>query len=281
MWFVFGNPTQNTGEFRKCFGRNKGRWKTRQVDSRDCKMPNKEELDKDVEEYGVDSDFVRVRIRGVFPRMGDEQFISTEVAENAARRKLEVPRAAPKILGVDVARFGTDQTVFARRHGRKLEPLRKFRGLDTMQVAALVVDEIRRNKVDVVLIDGVGLGAGVVDRVRQLGHDCIEVLSGKPPDKENEDVCFNKRSEMWYRMRDWLDTADIPDDAELVDDLTQIKCLYDNKHRIQMEAKKDMKRRGLSSPDCGDALGLTFAYNTPPVRTRGRAATDPEHVGDY
>lgn len=280
MWFVFGNPTQNTGRFRQCFGRLKHRWHTRQVDSRTCKMPNKVELQKEVDEYGEDSDYVRVRIRGVFPRVGDEQFISTEKAEQAAKRQVDVSLGTPKILGVDVARFGSDQTVFARRHGRKCEPLIKLRGLDTMQVAARVIEEIRANKPDVVMIDGVGLGAGVVDRVRQLGYPVIEVLSGAAPDNENKDVVYNKRAEMWYRMREWIDTADIPDDLELIEDLTNIKCMYDNKHRIQLEKKSDLKKRGLSSPDCADALALTFAYKTPPVRQHNRN-TDPDFAGDF
>ncbi len=281
MWFVFGNPTQNTGRFRQCFGRQKHRWNTRHVDSREAKMPNKDELQKDVDEYGEDSDFVRVRIRGVFPRLGDEQFISSEVVEHAQKRDLEVPLGTPKILGVDVARFGDDQTVFARRHGRKLEPLIKLRGLDTMQVAARVIEEAKKNRVDVIMIDGVGLGAGVVDRCRQLGYEVVEVLSGHAPDNENKDVVYNKRAEMWYRMRDWLDTADIPDDNELYDDLTQIKALYDSKHRIQLEKKSDLKKRGLASPDCADALALTFAFNTPPVRVIGRRDIDPEYAGDF
>ncbi len=281
MWFVFGNPTQNTGRFRQCFGRERDRWNTRNVDSRTAKMPNKEELDKEVEHWGEDSDYVRVRIRGEFPRLGEMQFISSENASEAIERDIPVPLGTPKILGVDVARYGDDMTVFARRHGRKLEPLRKYRGLDTMQVAALVVEEIRNNRPDVVMIDGVGIGAGVVDRCRQLGHDVIEVISGKPPDNENKDICYNKRAEMWYRMRDWLDNADIPNDRELEDDLTQIKYFYDDKHRIRLERKEDMKKRGVQSPDCAEAVALTFAYNTPPVRITGRGGANPVHAGDY
>ena len=280
MWFVFGNPTQNTGAFKECFGRLRGRWTTRNVDSRTCKMPDKAELQADVDEYGEDSDRVRIRIRGMFPRLGDAQFISSEVVANAIKRNATVPFGTPKIMGVDVARFGPDQTVFARRHGRKLEPLLKFRGLNTMQVAARIIEEKRKNNIDIIMIDGVGLGAGVVDRCRQLGHEVIEVLSGTFPDNENKDVVYNKRAEMWYRMRDWLDTAEIPDDAELDADLTGIRNTFDTKHRIQMEKKSDMKKRGLASPDCGDALALTFSYNTPPVR-RGGGSTDPQHAGDY
>lgn len=280
MWFVFGNPTQNTGRFKQCFGRFRNRWVTRSVDSRDCKMPNQGELEADVAEWGEDSDYVRVRIRGVFPRIGEEQFISSEVVENARKRHVDIPWGTPKILGVDVARYGPDQTVFCRRHGRKVEPLLKFRGLNTMEVAAKIIEEKERNGIDVIMIDGVGLGAGVVDRCRQLHCEVIEVLSGAAPDLENKDVCYNKRAEMWFRMRDWLETADVPDDGELEDDLTGIKNFYDMKHRIQMEKKSDMKKRGLASPDCGDAVALTFAYATPPLR-RNAGDTDPQPEPDH
>ena len=283
FWFVFGNPTQNSGRFKQCFGRFRNRWITRHVDSRDCKMPNQKELEADVEEWGEDSDYVRVRIRGVFPRMGEEQFISSEIVENAQNRTVDVPWGTPKILGVDVARYGNDMTVFVGRHGRKLGKIQKFRDLNTMEVADRVIVEKERTGVDVIMIDGIGLGAGVVDRCRQLGHDVVEVISGGKADIENEEVCYNKRAEMWYRGRDWLETADIPDDADLENDLINIKAFYDMKHRIQMEKKQDMKKRGLASPDVGDALMLTFSYNTPPVRRLGQAAAslDPVHVGDF
>lgn len=283
FWFVFGNPTQNTGRFKQCFGRFRNRWVTRHVDSRDCKMPNQDELRQDVEEWGEDSDYVRVRIRGVFPRMGEEQFISAEIVEQAQARVVDVPWGTPKVLGVDVARYGNDMTVFVGRHGRKLGKIQKFRDLNTMEVADRIIAEKQRSGIDVIMVDGIGLGAGVVDRCRQLGHDVVEVISGGSPDQENEEVCYNKRAEMWYRGRNWLETADIPDDVDLENDLIEIKAFYDNKHRIQMEKKADMKKRGLASPDVGDALMLTFAYSTPPVRRLGArsAAMDPEYMGDF
>ena len=282
FWFVFGNPTQNTGRFKQCFGRFRNRWVTRHVDARTCKMPNQDELKADVEEWGEDSDYVRVRIRGVFPRMGEEQFISGEVVEAAMARTVEVPWGTPKILGIDVARYGTDMTVFCGRHGRKLAKIQKFRDKNTMEIAALAIEEKKRSGIDVIMVDGIGLGAGVVDRIRQLGHDVVEVISGASPDIENEEVCYNKRAEMWYRMRDWLDTADIPDDPDLDSDLTEIKAFYDMKHRIQMEKKADMKKRGLASPDIGDALAMTFAFAVAPVRRQGRRGSfDPEHAGDF
>jgi hypothetical protein len=239
-------------------------------------MPNQKELQADVDEWGEDSDYVRVRIRGVF-------FISAEIVEQAQARIVDVPWGTPKVLGVDVARYGNDMTVFVGRHGRKLGKIQKFRDLNTMEVADRIIQEKQKTGIDVIMVDGIGLGAGVVDRCRQLGHDVVEVISGGKPDLENEEVVYNKRAEMWYRGREWLETADIPDDPDLENDLIEIKAFYDNKHRIQMEKKADMKKRGLASPDVGDALMLTFAYKTPPIRRLGSRAQamDPDPVPDY
>ena len=259
MWFVYGNPTKNTGKFRNCFA-NDARWMTRQIDSRTCKMTNKQEIAEQIAEYGDDSDFVRVRIKGQFPRAGSLQFISSELVDQSM--VFEVPYEAyyqlPIILSVDVARYGDDKTVICARQGRKILELRKFRELDTMQVATVVSDAIREFRPAVVFVDEVGIGAGVVDRLRMLGHEVIGVNAGAKPD---DDVTYyNKRAEMWDRMRRWLrDGADIPNDTDLRNALIGIEYGFDDKEKIRLERKKDMKDRGLDSPDEGDAIAYSFA----------------------
>jgi hypothetical protein len=120
IWGVFGNPTRNTGRFRECFGRFRHRWHLWQVGSRATKLTNKEQINQWIADYGEDSDFVRVRVRGVFPRAGDMQFISTEMAEAAMSDKRDPPSTIydPLVLGVDVARFGDDATVLCPRRAR-------------------------------------------------------------------------------------------------------------------------------------------------------------------
>lgn len=270
IWAVFGNPTRNTGRFRECFGRYRHRWTTRQIDSRSVKITNKAQIEQWAQDYGDDSDFFRVRVRGEFPRAGSTQLISGEIVEAAVARKVTVPFGSPKLMGVDVARFGDDSTVIARRHGRKLEELIRYRGLDTMQVAAMAAEAINKFNPDAVFVDEVGLGAGVVDRLAQLGHTIIAVNAGKPADDDK--LYYNKRAEMWRRMATWLEGADIPDDRELIADLIGPEYGYDNKMRVQLEKKEDMKKRGLASPDAGDALAQTFAYATPPVVVTGPGA---------
>lgn len=260
MWFSYGNPTKNTGRFVDCFGSDKKRWTTRQIDSRLCKMTNKKEINEWVEIYGEDSDFVRVRVRGVFPRAGTMQFMPTDIVDIAMA--MEIPLEAylhlPIILSVDVARFGDDKSIIVVRQGRKVHEIKKFRELNTMQLAVEVSSAIREYHPAVTFVDGVGVGAGVVDRLRMLGHDIIEVNAGNKPD--DEQLYYNKRAEMWDRLRSWLRAgADLPYDVDTRTSLIGIEYGFDDKERIRMERKKDMKKRGLDSPDEGDALAYSFA----------------------
>lgn len=260
MWFVFGNPTRNTGRFKECFGRFRHRWRTRKIDSRTVKGTNKELIDRWVNDYGEDSDFVRIRVRGEFPRAGSNQFIGSDVVEAAFGKHLppDAYNHAAKVIGVDVARFGDDQSVILRRQGLIAFAPSKYRGLDTMTLAGLVAQEINQWRPDAVFIDGGAMGPGVIDRLRQMGHQVTEVVfQGKPLDPAHY---FNKRAEMWAGVRDWLKAGGaIPDDQELKDDLVGPEYTYDSSGRILLEGKKEMKARGLASPDVGDSLALSFA----------------------
>ena len=258
LWCAFGNPTRNTGRFRECFGRLSHRWNCTKVDSRAAAMTNKEQLNAWIADYGEDSDFVRVRVRGEFPRAGSNQFISSEVVENAINREIRESEYefAPKILGVDVARFGEDSSVITKRQGLRCIEQRILRNIDTMTLAGMVAEESVAWDADAVFVDGVGVGAGVVDRLRQLGVSVIDAQAGARAITPSKYA--NRRAEMWSKMRDWLVSASIPHERELVDDLTGIEYGFTSSGAIQLEKKEDMKRRGLSSPDRADSLALTF-----------------------
>ena len=261
IWCVFGNPTRNTGKLKACFTSDRARWTCRHVDSRTAKMTNKAELEEWIKAYGEDSDFCRIRIFGLFPRMGAMQFISSEICEKAMLQ--EAPYEAwcliPVVLGVDVARYGDDQSCIAVRQGRKLHEVRKFRELNTMQLAAQVIVAMKDyGGVAATFVDGIGVGAGVVDRLQMLGHAVIEVNGGATA--FDEILYYNKTAEMWDRMKTWLAGADLPsEDNDLRLALTGREFYFDDKERIRLERKKDMKKRGLPSPDPADALCHTFA----------------------
>lgn len=269
MWFVFGNPTRNTGRFFECFNKSRHRWNTRQIDSRTVQITNKGQIAEWVADYGEDSDFVRVRVRGVFPRASSLQFIPRDLVDDAMVRQTvtHAGRGRTAIVGVDVARFGDDQSVIRTRIGRDAStwPALRYRELDTMQLAARVgehVDTLRSAGYRVVLfVDGGGVGGGVVDRLRQLEYDVVEVQFGAKADDQRKYA--NKRAEMWGRLKDWLPTGCLGKDEQLATDLTSVEYSFRPDDTILLESKKSMKMRGLASPDDADALAITFAYPVP------------------
>ena len=259
MWFVYGNPTKNTGKFRDCFA-NDTRWTTRSIDSRTCKMTNKNEIAEQLAEYGEDSDFARVRVKGQFPRAGSLQLIASDIVDRCMlwEAEYEIYFLLPIVIGVDVARYGDDKTVIWIRQGRKTLDVRKFRELNTMEVATRAAEAIREFNPAATFVDEVGIGAGVVDRLRMLDYEIIGVNAGSKPD--DDITYYNKRAEMWDRMRTYLRAgADIPNDTEIRNALIGIEYGFNDKEQMRLERKEDMKKRGLDSPDEGDALALTFA----------------------
>ena len=267
LWFAFGNPTRTTGRFRECFGRFRHRWHTFQVDARQSRLASAGQIGQWIADYGEDSDFVRVRVRGEFPKSSSTQFIATELVD-AARTRTPAGYGA-LVMGVDVARFGGDQTVILLRQGDAIEHVQRHRGLDTMQVAGRVAEAITKHRPTAVFIDGVGVGGGVVDRLRQLGFAVADVNAGGRATDDR--VYANRRAEMWGRVRDWLQAGGcLPaGDASLAEDLAGPEYGFDAGNRILLERKEDMRGRGLASPDAGDALALTFADPVAPDVAEG------------
>ncbi len=265
MWMVFGNPLHNTGMFRECFGRNRHRWITKQVDSRTAKMTNKSEIQKDIDDYGEDSDFVRRKWLGIFPRTSSTQFIGNESVEIAMKRdyKPSEYNFSPITIGVDVAREGDDQSVILVRQGLKIHDIKRFRNVETQDLASHVAateDEYKRlSNIIITYVDVGNAGSGVIDRLRKINRAPIEINFGK--NAINKRKYFNKRVEMWGLMRDWIEEGgQLPDDKELYHDLIGPEYGFSGIEQLQLERKKDMKSRGLASPDSGDALALTFAF---------------------
>ncbi len=263
IWLVFGQPTKTSGQFYKAFQGNE--WSTKTIDSRSSRFVNKALLEKYIAEYGEDSDFVRVRIKGLPPRAGISNFISVD--EVKAARKREVMRsmwiALPKRMSCDPARFGDDSSVVTVRQGPKVIGQWKYSGLDGPDLASRIVTDIWPSHPDVTgcAVDAIGIGASVCDALRRVpGFPLFEVNVSLPADSDDE-YC-NLRAALWGRMRKWLPNAELPDDQELEDHLTGLQYGFDGKSRIQLESKADLKRRGLPSPDCGDSLALTFYEDT-------------------
>lgn len=272
IWCVFGNPTRNKGRFREAFagGRFAHRWKSKAIDSRQVSISNKKQIQKWIDDYGEDSDFVRVRVRGMFPRVDAESFIPFDLARDAVGREVLPWQGSAVVIGVDVGRFGDDPSVIYPRCGRDASsrPVEVYPGIDTMRLAAKVSEAYLRYRASVVMVDSGGVGGGVVDRLRQLRIPVMEVDFGSGADGTNPDdgsKYANKRAEIWGGMRDWLRHGSIPsmatgENTTIVDELTAPTYTLNKKEAIQLEAKQDMRRRGVASPNVADALACTFAY---------------------
>jgi len=195
---------------------------------------------------------------GEYQTLADMQFISWDDVNSAQQRQFK-RGGKPVLFGIDVARFGDDRSVLAIREGDVLTDLMKWERLDTQQLAGYITEVANSRKPQALFVDGVGVGGGVVDRLRVLGLNVIEVNGGAKAAQDNR--YFNKRAETWGRMREWLRDRGVIHQAEidLAAELTGPMYKFDPSNRIMLEKKDEMKKRGLRSPDLADALSLTFA----------------------
>jgi hypothetical protein len=260
IWLAFGNPTRNTGRFRECFRRYRHLWRCFQIDSRLVEGTNKAYLQELVDTHGEDSDLVKVRVRGMFPSMSVKQFIGSADVDAAFGRVLrpEQYNFAPVIITCDPAWEGDDELVIAKRQGLAFEILRVLAKNDNdLDVAAMLADEEDRHRADAVFID-MGYGTGIISAGRTMGRTWQQVNFASA---SSDPGCLNKRAEMYKLMRDWLKAGGaIPKDDALYQDLIGPEAVARLDGKLQIEAKKDMKKRGLPSPNKGDALALSFAY---------------------
>jgi len=196
-----------------------------------------------------------------FSAQGDDQLIALADTEDAAKRTYQQDhvKLSPVVLGIDPARFGDDRSVVFRRQGRQAFKPVVYRGIDNMELAARVANLIEEHDPDAVFCDA-GAGSGVIDRLRQLDYDVIEIPFGGKAMKPEQYI--NRRSEMWWLMKQWIEEGGaIPNDIALKQELATPIYWYDNVGRRVLESKDQIKKRlqGAGSPDLADALALTFA----------------------
>lgn len=266
----FGNPTKNTGRFRETASDGKfgHRWDFKSLDSRTVRRTNKVQIAEWEADYGEDSDFFRVRVKGMFPRADAVSFISHDRAVEASRRELPELPSGDVILGVDVARFGDDRSCIWARQGRdaRSRAPRFYQGLTTVELALRVRDAVFDYRPTMICVDGTGVGGGVIDQLRLMNLRCmiVEVQFGAKPDGFLDEKYANKRAEIWGQMREWLVDGCIPEHLPgaahtFIDELTAPMYGFNTQDAIILESKKDMRRRGVASPDGADALACTFA----------------------
>ena len=262
IWCCFGNPLHNTGPFRECFGRFAHRWKRFHVDSREVGISDKDQIAQWAADYDEDSYFFCTRVRGLFPSAGSVQFIPTDLVEGAMVREVQAMPNDPLVLGVDVARYGEDSSVIFARQGmdaRSILPI-EVKGVSTVRLVELILNFCMQHRVDLIFVDGSGVGGGVVDHLMKHNLPVEDVQFGGKAIGNNSQVRYaNKRVEMWGTLRDALPYLALPNRPDLRDQLIGPEYEINLRGEFQLERKEDMRRRGLASPDIADALALTFA----------------------
>jgi hypothetical protein len=272
LWLVFGNPTRSTGRFRAIFGKFRHRWITRAIDSRTARKTNKAKIQQWVDDYGEDSDFVRVRVRGIFPQNATGQLISEEAVDYCMREYKAIGyEMYPVSICVDVAREGDDLVTVGVWQGKKCHELRGYARFGdtkttTIRTATLAADAYRafrdkypNNKIHI-FVDDNGVGGGVTDILESWKLPVTGVNSGRSADEPEK--FLNKRAEMWWRGALAVqDGYELPNIERLRDDLVNMTYTQTvPAMKIQMTAVKDLKTMDLPSPDYGTNFVLQFAY---------------------
>ena len=262
---LWGNPNRGTGFFRETHRKFKNSWHRFTIDSRDSQNTNKEYIKRLIEENGINSDIVRVRVLGQFPNQATNQFIADMLVDGAYGKELEASSYsfAPSILGCDPAWTGKDNLVIVHRKGLFSEILDVIpKNDDDTVIGRKLCDYQDKLKAQGVFID-LGLGTGIYSYGKSVGRNWdLFSFAGKSPNEG----CANFRAYIWNEMKQWLkEGGAIPPNAQLKEDLINVETKSRLDGKILLESKDEMKKRGLESPNIADALALTFAK---PVHTK-------------
>jgi hypothetical protein len=266
---LIGNPTRNSGLFFRTHHGLKTDWFTMHVSCVDIPLVSEDFVNQIKATYGEDSNAFRVRVLGEFSLRDDDVLIPAELVDAAMVRDIPVATTDPLVYGLDVARFGNDRSVLCKRRGNVVVEFKTWQNLDLMQLVGAVVNESKQDeKVDEVLVDSIGLGSGVADRLRELGFNVRDV-------NVSESSAMNPqanrlRDDLWLQCRDWLreKACKLPKNDELRMELVSPTYKFTSTGKIQVEPKDSLKKRGLRSPDIADALCLTFASSAAQVGGR-------------
>ncbi len=274
MQFLFGNPTRSQGRFHAaCFGAFRNRYTVTVVDSRQCRFTNQEQIKEWQQDYGEDSDFFRVRVRGLPPNAAELQFIDLARVSAAQLRLVAELTDTPLVAGCDLAWGGSDDNVIRFRRGmdaRSIAPIRikgeftRDPAVLTAKLATVLTTPYDGRLVSMLFLDSAGIAGPIAQRLRDMGHRNIQEVNfgADSPDEKFRYM----RDFMWGQMKQWLLTGAIDKHQELETDLTGPGTRPNDRQKVWLESKQDMKKRGVDSPDDADALALTFASPVMPPR---------------
>ena len=257
---LLGNPTRSSGYFFETHTRLRDSWWTRQVSCEDSHLVSEDFIQEMAVKYGADSNAMKVRVYGEFPTAEDDTLISLHAVEQASKRTVEQPEGTAVVWGLDVARYGDDASVLCIRKGRHLMELQSWKKLSLMELSGRVLDLLNSSDEppDEILVDSIGLGAGVLDRLRELDIPARGVNVSESP--AMADRYANLRAELWDLTKSWFtEEVQIPNDDSLIADLTAPRYTFNSSGKMIVESKAETKKRLGRSTDFADSLVLTFA----------------------
>ena len=272
---ICGNPTRNSGFFKRAFFEDRELYATLKVSSADSGRVSDDYCKRLIKAYGEDSDVVRVRVYGEFPKAESDGLIALELVEAAVNREENL--RGELVIGVDVARFGDDETVFAARIGDNVLPLKTWRKTDLMMTCGKIIRELESLlerfslKTAHINVDDDGVGGGVTDRLREVFAERkmrVTLTGCHNGGKARDNHYANFVTETYFALRERFQSGEIilPRDDELTAQLTTRKYLLTSSDKLILEDKKTFKRRIGRSPDRADALALCFAPTTTVVQ---------------
>lgn len=270
---MFGNPTQTSGTFYEAFNGKAQFWHGIHISSEETPnavsgeeiipgLAGKDWIEEKRAEWGETSPIYAVRVRGDFPSQTSDAVISLELLESSWKRWLFTQESGLLHLGVDVARYGDDDTVIAPRRGLKALPMITARSMDCIEVAGTVLEAVRRLRIGqerpVVKVDVIGVGAGVYDQLRR-SREVIAVPVNVAEASQLPEEYANLRAQVGFAVRDWMrEGGTIPNDSKLHQELIASRYSFDGRARLKIESKDDIKKRLGRSPDRADALALSI-----------------------
>jgi len=270
------NPTRSSGTFFETQTRLSGSWKCHHWSCVKSPLVSRDFIDEMKLRYGEESNAYRIRVLGEFPLADDDTIVPFHLVDAAVHRDIEPDDHATVIWGLDVARFGSDKTALAKRQGNTITEINSWQGLDLMQTVGRVKAEYDGLPMSIrpseIMVDVIGMGGGVVDRLRELGLPVRGINVAESPSMK--DTYTNLRAELWFKMRGWLEQrgAKLPRNEQLIAELTSIRYSFVSSGKMKAEGKDDMRKRGLASPDLADAVCLTLASDAA-TALGGKAST--------
>ena len=263
---LLGNPTRTSGFFYRTHTDLKNDWWTKKVSCADSPLVSDDFITDMAKRYGEESAAYSIRVLGEFPQADEDTYIPLYLIEASLTRDVEESPNAPVVWGLDCARYGSDRSALAKRKGNHLtENIKTWRDKSTMELAGIILNEYETTSImdrpQEILVDSIGVGAGVVDRLIELelparGINVAESAS-------LSDKYMRLRDELWGKTREFFEAKEcvLPDDSQLVFELAAPRFSFTSSGKIKIESKDELRKRGIKSPDLADAFCLTFATN--------------------